>query len=142
MTGTRVLSMAVLTGAVCAAAAGPSLAVTPEVTCVAPHPGGWIGYFGYSNPGPAPTIIGIGPGNRFRPGPSDIGQPVRFEPDTPVVPGFADTRTQIAVGAPFRRGIRWELDGGSATASPASRRCRFDLGVSMTDGTMQIPVIR
>ncbi|MCB0872778.1 MAG: hypothetical protein H6531_09640 [Actinobacteria bacterium] len=131
MTGSRLLPAALAAGAFTLVAASSAAAVTPELSCVTPHNGAWLGYFGYSNPSSSARTIGIGSNNRFRPGPSDVGQPVRFEPDTAPVGDYTDTRTQIVVGAPFSRSTTWELDGARATADRASDRCRFDLGVSI-----------
>jgi uncharacterized repeat protein (TIGR01451 family) len=106
--------------------AGTAVAVTPAVTCVTPRGGGFTGYFGYSNPAAGPVTIPFGPGNRFLPpGPANRGQGTRFAPDE------AGRATGIAVAVDFGALATWQLDGRTAAASAASRRCRFDLAVSV-----------
>lgn len=134
MTHTRLPALGALTGGALLLWASGAAAVTPQVTCVAPRPGGLTAYFGYSNPAPAPVVIGIGPLNRFTPAPSDRGQAVVFAPDeASATPGYGDDRTWFSgVPVDFTGSLTWNLDGATATASAASTPCRFDVAAELT----------
>lgn len=113
--------------------ASGAAAVTPQVTCVAPRPGGLTAYFGYSNPTPNQAIILPGPLNRFTPAPSDRGQDVVFAPDTAPRPGYGDDRTWFGTPAvDFTGSLTWNLDGNVATANAASPPCGFDVAADLS----------
>lgn len=134
MTPLRLPALGALTGTVLLAWASGAAAVTPQVTCVAPRPGGLTAYFGYTNPAPNSVLIGVGPQNRFTPAPSDRGQDILFLPDSAsATPGYRDDRTFFS-GLPidFTGAVTWNLDGGAATANAASTPCRFDVSAELT----------
>lgn len=134
MTPIRLPALGALTGTALLAWVSGAAAVTPQVTCVAPRPGGLTAYFGYTNPTPNPVIIGVGPQNRFTPAPTDRGQDILFLPDAAsATPGYRDDRTYFS-GLPvdFTGSVTWNLDGGAATANAASTPCRFDVSAELT----------
>jgi len=134
MTPIRLPALGALTGTALLAWATGAAAVTPQVTCVAPRPGGLTAYFGYTNPLPNQVVIGVGPQNRFSPAPTDRGQDIVFRPDAAsATAGYRDDRTYFS-GFPvdFTGSVTWNLDGGAATANAASTACRFDVSAELT----------
>ncbi len=82
---------------------GEQEAVQPILECVADNgDGSFTAHFGYLNEGGASVTIAIGPDNKFKPAPSDRGQPTVF------LPG----RVENAFSAVFRgRRLVWALRG-------------------------------
>lgn len=112
--------------------AASALAVTPQVTCVAPRDGGWTGYWGFRAADARGETIAVGTRNRFAPGAANRGQPTAFAPDAAPLAGYADDRTHMAVAVDFASfPLEWRLDGRTARATATSPRCRFDLAAEV-----------
>jgi hypothetical protein len=86
------------------------LRVKPFVDCIDVAGDTIIARFGYTNPNVGGKEIQPGSGNRFDPAPVDRGQPRWF---------VSGTKHEVSgASAPAKKGVTWQLDGQSASATP------------------------